>query len=348
MLAVTVGAGRLFAPGRCFTIAEVAQAHDGSLGMAHAFIDAAARAGVDAIKFQTHIAAAESTPSEPWRVKFSPQDDTRYDYWRRMEFSEAQWAGLAQHAAEKSLAFVSSPFSEAAVALLERTGIDIWKVASGEISHTPLLDRLCASGRPVLVSTGMSAMQEIDDTVARLRAGGAPFAVLQCTSLYPCPPEKVGLNLLDDFRRRYRCPVGVSDHSGTPYPSLAAAWSGAEVVEVHLTLSREMFGPDVPVSLTTDELAGMVRGIRFMEQMRANPVDKDGMAAALDPMRRLFTHSVVVVSALPAGETLTAAHLAAKKPGTGMPAERLPQIVGRRLARAVAADHLLADDDLED
>jgi N-acetylneuraminate synthase len=345
---LVVSAGRLFAPGRCFTIAEVAQAHDGSLGMAHAFIDAAAGAGVDAIKFQTHLAAAESTPSEPWRVRFSPQDETRYDYWRRMEFTEPQWTGLARHAAERSLAFVSSPFSEAAVELLERTGIDIWKIASGEISHTPMLDRISASGRPVLVSTGMSAMAEIDDTVARLRTGGAPFAVMQCTSLYPCPPEKVGLNLLDEFRARYGCPVGLSDHSATPYPSLAAAWAGAEVVEVHLTLSREMFGPDVPVSLTTGELTDLVRGIRFIERMRGHPVDKDAMAADLAPMRQLFTHSVVVTTPLAAGAVLAAAHLAAKKPGTGMPAERLPSVIGRRLARAVPADHLLADSDLED
>lgn len=336
-----------FTPGRAVVIAEVAQAHDGSLGMAHAFIDAAARAGADAIKFQTHIAAAESTPAEPWRVKFSQQDETRYDYWRRMEFSETQWAGLAEHARRERLGFISSPFSDRAVDLLERVGLDAWKIASGEVSHTGLLDRVCRSGRPVLISTGMSSLAEIDATVARVRPFEVPFAVLQCTSLYPCPPEKVGLNLLAELRRRYRAPVGLSDHSGTIYPGLAAAWEGADVVEVHLTLSRDMFGPDVPVSLTTEELTTLVGGIRVMERMRANPVDKDAVADDLHPMRRLFTHSVVVTADVGAGTILSAGLLAAKKPGTGIPSDRLPSLIGRRVRRALPADHLLSDEDLE-
>src|SRR6266540_6446215 len=124
----------------CLVIAEVAQAHDGSLGMAHAFIDAVAKTGADAVKFQTHIAAAESTPAEPWRVKFSPQDATRYDYWRRMEFTEAQWHGLKMHAEEQSLKFLSSPFSMEAVELLARVGVSAWKVASGEVSNPGMFD----------------------------------------------------------------------------------------------------------------------------------------------------------------------------------------------------------------
>ena len=115
-------------------IGEIGQAHDGSLGCAHAYIDAIADAGADAVKFQTHLAAEESTPAEPWRVKFSKQDVTRYDYWRRMEFSESQWAGLVAHARERELLFVSSPFSQAAVDLLRRVGVDVWKVASGEVA----------------------------------------------------------------------------------------------------------------------------------------------------------------------------------------------------------------------
>ena len=119
----------------CYIVAEMAQAHDGSLGTAHAYIDAIAKAGADAIKFQTHIAAAESTPSEPWRVKFSPQDATRYDYWKRMEFTEKQWHGLKKHADERGLKFLSSPFSVEAVELLTRVGVAAWKVASGEVKR---------------------------------------------------------------------------------------------------------------------------------------------------------------------------------------------------------------------
>jgi N,N'-diacetyllegionaminate synthase len=125
----------------CLIVAEVAQAHDGSLGMAHAYIDAIADAGANAVKFQTHIAAAESTPQEPWRIKFSQQDATRYDYWQRMEFTETQWLGLKDHAGERGLIFLSSPFSIEAVDLLSRVGVAAWKVPSGETSNTPMHPR---------------------------------------------------------------------------------------------------------------------------------------------------------------------------------------------------------------
>ena len=328
--------------GHSLIVAEVAQAHEGSLGMAHVFIDAIAAAGADAVKFQTHIAAAESTAAEPWRVKFSEQDASRYDYWRRMEFTEAQWAGLKAHADQRGLLFLSSPFSLDAVDLLLRIGVTAWKVASGELANGPMLERLVGTRLPLLLSTGMSDYDEIDAAVAQARSAGVPHAVLQCATRYPCPADAVGLNLLADFRARYSCPVGLSDHSGTIYPSLAAAALGADVLEVHATLSREMFGPDVASSVTTAELRQLVDGVRFIETMRAHPVDKAAAAAETAPMRRLFTKSVVARRDLPADTLLSADDLALKKPGTGLPAGQLREFVGRRLARAVRADEQLA------
>jgi N,N'-diacetyllegionaminate synthase len=332
---------------RCFIIAEVAQAHDGSLGMAHATVDAIAHTGADAVKFQTHIAAAESTPSEPWRVRFSPQDACRYDYWKRMEFTEAQWRGLKEHAEARGLRFLSSPFSVEAVELLTRVGVAAWKVASGEVANLELLERMAATGLPVLLSTGMSPLSEIDAAVARLREHRMRVTVMQCTSAYPCPPERIGLNLLATFRERYRCGVGLSDHSGTIYPGLAAATLGIEALEVHVTLSRELFGPDVPASVTTSELRQLVEGVRFIERMRAHPVDKDAVAGELDGIRRLFTKSIVARMDLPAGTVLRGEHLAVKKPGTGIRADRLKEVLNRRLKRALPADALLGEDDLE-
>ena len=331
----------------CLIIGEVAQAHDGSLGMAHAFVDAIANAGADAVKFQTHIASAESTREEPWRVKFSPQDASRYDYWKRMEFTEEQWHGLRRHANEKGLLFLSSPFSMEAVELLLRVGVAAWKVASGEASNVPMLELMAETGLPVYLSTGMSSLEEIDRVVELVRKRQLPLTVLQCTSAYPCPPEKVGLNLIPFYRERYGCDVGLSDHSGTIYPGLAAVILGIEVLEVHVTLSREMFGPDVRASITTLELAELVRGIRFIEQMKANPVDKDAAAAETDPIRQLFTKSVVTRMDLPADTVLKKDHLTIKKPGTGIPAEQIGQVAGRRLRRDVKADQLLGKDDLD-
>jgi N-acetylneuraminate synthase len=333
--------------GRCLVIGEVALTHDGSLGLAHKFVDAIAAAGADAVKFQTHIAAAESTPAEPFRVAFSRQDATRYDYWKRMEFTEEQWGGLAAHARDQGLVFLSSPFSLEAVALLERIGMPLWKIASGETSNALLLDRVLDTGAPVLLSTGMSPLEEIDAAVARVRARGVQPGVFQCTTAYPCPAEKIGLNLIPVYRERYGCWVGLSDHSATIYPGLAGAALGLDMLEVHVTLTREMFGPDVPASVTTAELRQLVDGIRFIERMRAHPVDKDALARETAPLRRLFTRSVVARRALPAGTVVLAEHLAVKKPGTGLPPERFHDIVGRRLARPVAADQVLAAEDLE-
>lgn len=328
-------------------IAEVGQAHDGSLGTAHAYVDAAADAGADGVKFQTHFAAHESTPGEPWRVAFSRQDSSRYDYWRRMEFDEAAWHGLREHAHERGLLFVSSPFSPEAVELLRRVGVDAWKVASGEVGNLALIDRMLEDERPVWISSGMSHRAELDRTVAHVVAAGRRPTVLQCTSSYPTPPELVGLNVIAELRERYDGPVGLSDHSGTIFPSLAAVALGADLLEVHVTFSRHAFGPDVPASITIEELATLVTGVRFLERALDNPVDKDRVAGDLEPVRRLFTRSVVARRALAAGTRLVDGDLVAKKPGTGIPAERLPELLGRMVVRDVAADELLTPADVE-
>ncbi len=331
---------------RCLVIGEIAQTHDGSLGTAHAYIDAVANAGADAIKFQTHIAAAESTPGEPWRVKFSPQDATRYDYWRRMEFTEEQWAGLAAHAHDRGIAFLSSPFSFAAVDLLDRIGVPAWKVGAGETTNLPMLEKMAKTRKGIILSSGMTTWEELDSAVQCVQTHGAPVAILQCTSAYPCPPEKLGLNVIGELRERYACPVGLSDHSGTIYAGLAAATLGADILELHVTFSRECFGPDVIASVTTAELRQLVEGIRFIERARANPVDKQAMAAELAPLRKTFTKSIVAARNLDEGKALTADDLALKKPGTGIPAARFNEIVGRRLCVAVQADQMIREEDL--
>lgn len=334
-------------PSSVLVIAEVAQAHDGSLGTAHAFVDAVAAAGADMVKFQTHIAAAESTPHEAWRVRFSPQDETRYAYWKRMEFTEEQWVGLRSHALKAGLDFMSSAFSVEAFELLDRVGVAGWKVASGEVRNTELLERMAATHLPVYLSTGMSPLAEIDEAVATLLRYDLEVTVMQCTSVYPTPAEQIGLNLIPAFRERWGLPVGLSDHSGTIWPGLAAVALGADVVEVHLTLSRHAFGPDVPASLTPEQLGLLVEGVRWLGTARAYPVDKDEMARELAPMRALFMKSVVAARDLEAGRKLVAGDLVAKKPGSGLAAERIPELLGRRLARPVAADQLLSEEDVE-
>lgn len=340
---------RLVGPGAPpMIVGEVAQAHDGSLGTAHAFIDAIAAAGADAVKFQTHIAAAESSSQELFRVKFSQQDATRYDYWKRMEFTPEGWAGLAEHARQRGLIFLSSPFSEEAVDLLEKIGMPAWKIASGEVNNPILMERIAATRKPVLLSTGMSPIAEVDGVVNFIKGLGLPLLVFQCTSKYPSGPEDIGLNVLDLFRQRYRTPVGISDHSGKIFTGLAAAALGVNMIEVHVTLSRQMFGPDVIVSLTPAELTQLVEGARFIYSAMEHPVDKDARAAVMQEMRSLFNKSLVARHDLKTGQLLQKEDITARKPGTGIPAARLDDFIGRKLRRDVPAENFLSTDDFED
>ena len=329
-----------------YLIAEVAQAHDGSLGTAHALVDAAADAGADAIKFQTHIADAESTLDEPFRVKFSRQDETRLDYWKRMEFSAAQWSGLADHARDRGLHFLSSAFSLEAVDLLRGLDVPAWKIASGEVLTAGLVDAICADAKPVILSSGMSPWVDIDAAVARIQSAGAPVAVLQCVSRYPTPLRDVGLNVIDEMHARYDCPAGLSDHSGLPWPAMAAVSRGAAIVELHITLSDRMFGPDVPSSLTVEKFR-MVADLRdAVAKMDAHPADKDLVAEELADMRSMFGRSLASKQNLCAGTLITEEMLVAKKPATGIPVGDADAVIGRTLARDVTSDRLIAWDDL--
>lgn len=338
---LTIGNRTISADAEPLIIGEVAQAHDGSLGMAHAFIDAIAAAGAQAVKFQTHIAAAESTPAEPWRVRFSRQDASRYDYWRRMEFTPEQWAGLKQHAEERGLLFLSSPFSREAVELLASLDMAAWKIASGEVTNSLLLEQIADLQRPVLLSSGLSGWGELDEATAYFRARGCPLAVFQCTTAYPCPAEQVGLNVLVEMQQRYGCPVGLSDHSAAIYAGLAAVTLGAALVEVHVTLSRQMFGPDVCASLTPEELRQLVDGARFIRRSLLAKVDKSAAAEEKATLARTFGKSLVARVDLPRGEVLQKHHLTAKKPGVGVPVNHWPQLVGRRLLRDIASGEML-------
>ncbi len=333
---------------RTFIIAEVAQAHDGSLGMAHAFIDMAAEAGIDAIKFQTHIASAESTLDETFRVAFSHQDQTRYDYWKRMEFTQDQWQGLARHANDNGLVFLSSAFSLEAVNLLKELDMPAWKIGSGEFRSTSLIDTMLDTGKPILLSTGMSNWDEIDNSVAYIKDKGNDVAIFQCTSQYPTPLDKVGLNNIDEIRNRYNCVAGLSDHSGTIWPSISAMAKRVDIVEVHITMHPKAFGPDVSSSLTTSQLKTVVEARDAFAIMHNNPISKDMMASEMREMRNLFTKSVAPKRDLSAGEVLEAGMLTLKKPGTGIPETEMTKLYGKKLLHDVPCNVLLKYSDIID
>ncbi|MBL11176.1 MAG: N-acetylneuraminate synthase [Acidiferrobacteraceae bacterium] len=320
----------------CLVIAEIGLVHDGSLGAAHAFIDAIATTGADAVKFQTHIASAESSPSEAFRVDVFPQDETRYDYWERTSFTEKQWAGLKQHAEDKNLIFMSTPFSIEAVEMLRRIGVKAWKIGSGETNNILLLDEIAKGNELVLLSSGMSYLHELEISINSLKDKNVPLLLMQCTSRYPCPPEKLGLNMISDYEKRFQIPVGFSDHSGEVGPSLAAVAMGSKAIEVHVTWHPGCFGPDVKASLTIEELSLLTKNIRIIETALSNPIDKDLMAEEMSDMRLLFTKGLVAKKDIAKGEIINIDHIDIKKPCTGIPVNEYEKIIGKSTVRYIA------------
>ena len=331
-----------------YVVAEVSQNHDGSLGQAHAFIDAVAKTGADAIKFQTHIAAEESTLSEPFRVNFSYCDKTRYDYWKRMEFSEEQWRGLFDHAREKGLDFLSSPFSAAALELLDRIGVPAWKFGAGEVFNEVLLKKAIKTGKPIILSTGLSTIEDIDSQVEMVKRAGNPLLLMQCTTAYPSQAEEIPVKLIQVFRERYGCPVGISDHSATIYPSLAAISLGARAAEVHVTMSREMFGPDVKASVTMEELREIVEGAKFIEKMLSASESKDKLSDAQKELRKIFSKSIYAKRNLRTGDVLDENALAIKKPFVehGIDVSDYDKVLGKRIAVDIVADKAIRWEDI--
>ncbi len=328
----------------CLIVAEVGSVHDGSFGNAKHLINASAKCGVDAIKFQTHIASAETLPDAPMPAYF--QTEPRYHYFERTAFTREQWHWLRAYCEENKIEFLSSPFSAEAVELLESVGVTRYKVPSGEVTNLPLLEVIAQTRKPVLLSSGMSSWAELDEAVNVILRYQDQLTVLQCTSEYPCSYESVGLNVMVEMRDRYHQPVGLSDHTLTPYASLAAVVLGASVIEKHFTFSRLMYGSDALHSVEPPELTGLVQGIRAIERILASPVDKDAMLERLRNMKEIFQKSVVALMDIPTGTVITSEMVGLKKPGTGIPASRLQEIIGQRVCRNISRDSLLAEADL--
>lgn len=327
-------------------IAEIAQAHEGSLGILHSYIDAVAKTGVDAIKFQTHIAEAESSEYEPFRVNFSYEDKTRFEYWKRMEFSLEQWKGIKAHCDDVGLEFMSSPFSNAAVDLLEKVGIKTYKIGSGEVNNFLLLNKIAQTGKSVIISSGMSSFVELDKTVQFLKEKEVNFSILQCTTSYPTKPEQYGLNVIHELKRRYNVPVGYSDHSAKIETCVAATALGAEVLEFHVTFNRELFGPDAQSSLTMEETAQLVAAVKKINTAIQSPIDKNDNSKFAE-LKNIFEKSLAVNEDLKKNHVITFDNLEAKKPkGYGILASEFEHVVGKQLKRDMTKWSFLNEDDL--
>lgn len=329
-----------------FLIAEIAQAHGGSLQKAHDYIDAVASTGVDAIKFQTHIADAESSIYEPFRVKFTDAYATRFDYWKAMEFSLDEWKALKSHCDAVGLEFMSSPFSNEAVNLLEEVGVTRYKVGSGEVTNFLLLEKISQTKKPVILSSGMSSYDELDAAVSFLKTKNVDLSIMQCTTAYPTTSEQLGLNIIQELKHKYKVPVGFSDHSAKISTGVAAVALGAELLEFHVIIDANESGPDACASLTIEQTIQLNRDARYIHNAIGHPINKRDISSFKE-LKQIFEKSLAVNKALPLGHILTFDDLEAKKPkGFGINAFEFENFIGKKLSRAMEPWEFLNQKDI--
>ena len=333
---------------KIYIISEIGNTHEGSLGLAKNFIKEAAECGVDAVKMQTHIFEAESLSSAPNPPYF--KDETRQEYFERTAFSLDEWKELKRFAEkELNIDLFSSPFSSEAVDILEAADMSTYKIASGEVNNTPLLEKIAKTGKRVLLSSGMSSWSELDEAVEILQTNGCKdLVVLHCTSEYPCPPDQVGLNVLDELKKRYKnITIGYSDHTLGLAASLAAVIKGAIVIEKHFTLSKKMYGSDAAHSTEPKEFKKFVYEIRQLESILNSEIDKDEKSKLLKNMKITFEKSIVASKSIKKFDVLEFKDLAFKKPGDGIPARQYKKLIGNKLNKAVEKDYQFEWKDFE-
>ncbi len=312
-------------------IAEIGLSHDGDIDMAHSYIDVLSNRGVDVIKFQTHIAEAESSEYEKFRIRFSDKDNTRYDYWQRTQFTYNQWLELKSHCDEIGLKFLSTPFSLKAVDLLEKLDVEMYKIGSGDMTNYPLLKKVGKTNKPVIISTGMSSHNEISESINFIGNYSKEISLMQCTSAYPTSPKEWGLNVIKELKTLYNIPVGFSDHSGSIYPCLAAAALGSDLFEFHVVFDRNQFGPDTNASITIDQVELLTEGIRQIQSSINFPVDKNDIEG-FKVLRELFGRSLSLNKNKKAGDIINFDDLESKKPaGYGIPAKEFEKIILKTL-----------------
>jgi N,N'-diacetyllegionaminate synthase len=316
---------------KTFIIAEVGLAHEGSLGLAMKYVDIVKSIGADCVKFQTHLAEYESSKFEKFRVNVFPQDKTRYDYWKRTSFTFKEWFKLKKYCDKKKIEFLSSPFSIEAIKLLRRCNIKFWKLSSGESYNRHILNEICKDKKPVIFSTGLSSIREVEKTAKILKKNKKNFAILHCTSRYPTKPEEIGLNIIEKFKKKFFAPIGFSDHSGKIYSSLAAVTLGASIIENHIILSKDSFGPDTSSSLDVEEFKKLVEGVRFIEKIKENPISKEYLDHKTQKLKKLFGKSAFIKKKIKKYEILKRNNIVFKKPGSGLNENQIQKFIGKKL-----------------
>ena len=339
----TIGGRRIGDGEPVFVIAEAGVNHNGDVELARALIDAAAAASADAVKFQTFSAdrlVTAQAPKAQYQNRTTDPAESQLAMLKRLELSAEAHRDLIDHAAARGILFLSTPFDSGSADMLDALNLEIFKLGSGELTDLPLLTHVARKGRPMILSTGMSALDEVEQAVAAVRAAAdVPLAVLHCVSNYPADTRDCNLRAMDAMRAAFGVPVGYSDHTRGNVASLAAVARGACIIEKHLTLDRSMPGPDHEASSDPQEFAELVRAIRETEAALGDGIKRPRESEL--STRAVARKSVVALVDIPKGQPVTREMLGVRRPGTGIPPADLERLVGRAHRVDIAAGSLL-------
>lgn len=328
----------------CFIIAEAGVNHNGDIGLAHQLIDVAARSGADAVKFQSFIAEELVTPKAPkagYQVQTTGEVGSQYEMLKALELNANDHASLKSYCEKKGIIYLCTPYDYASVDMLDQINVAAFKIASTDTTNIPLLRYVAHKGRPIILSTGMSTLSEVEQAVDALRVGGSDgkIVILHCTSEYPAPISEVNLRAILAMQQEFSCPVGLSDHTPSMGASPWAVAVGACVIEKHFTLNRDMPGPDHRASLDPSELSDLIRTVRDVEIAMGDGV-KRPMPSEI-PNKPLMQKSLVARRHIYAGEIIKAGDLACKRPGSGLAPSWFDRVVGSRALLDIPEDDVL-------
>jgi len=346
MTVIDIGGRLVGANAPCFIIAEAGVNHGGRVDAACHLVDLAADAGADAVKFQTFAAdrlVTRQAPKADYQRRTTDAGQSQFEMLRALELSRADHESIIDRCRERQIRFLSSPFDDESAAMLDELGAPAFKVGSGELTNLPFLAQLAARGKPIILSTGMADLSEVESAVTTIRtAGNSPVLLLQCVSAYPAAPEDANLRAMRTMADAFGVPVGYSDHTLGNHVAVAAVALGACVIEKHLTSNRNLPGPDHQASTEPPDFAELVRAIRAVEAAlgdgRKVPALHERSTA--DVARK----SLVAAAEIPIGAVLTEDAIAIRRPGTGLPPAMRPQLIGRRARVRIPEGTLLTWD----
>jgi N-acetylneuraminate synthase len=328
---------------RTFIIAEAGVNHNGDINLAKKLIGAAKDAGADAVKFQTFKAekvVIKNAEKAEYQKETTGIGESQYDMIKKLELTEYDFKELAEYAKKKGILFLSSPFDKGSVDLLDGLDVPAFKIASGEITNFTLLKYIAKKEKPIILSTGMSTLGEVEDALNVIRSEGVEKVILlHCVSNYPARIEDVNLGAMETLKQAFKIPVGFSDHTLGITASIAAVALGACVIEKHFTLDRNLPGPDHKASLEPDELKEMIKGIRNVEKALGDGIKrptKDEVA-----IKRVARRSIVARVDIHRGTIITEDMLDVKRPGMGIEPKYIERIIGKRAKINIKKDELI-------